>query len=694
MVKYNISHANLPLDRKAKSSVSSSLVAMEDACVTAAWCAAANARVGMLSRAITIALSLWTHVRRQLSNDFIGGSLALATASFLTNLAWRVGRHARRIAYDLVFTTYDIPSGTPQYHAALRWLHSQPAVQRTSRRLVVNPAGSRVAKDARANDPDDPLELGLRTLPLLTRDQSVCVRVGGALVWACHGHVAPSAASAAAAAFDGSASGLGAMGGGGARGSWYSSLLSGARGHVGLASSARSGFASHGRGDSSSEPSERVLDNGYDGLDECETVDGIDGVHGGESLRLRVCSRDPRLAVRAVLAKGRQLGKGAARRYTQVYMPSSAMSSAYSALRAGAFTRTVHGVGDFEGARGEAESGGLLGVVSGAGSSGSGSGFHGGSVPRVRPEWVDAGRRPARPVSSVVLKGDAARSIVDDARAFLRLERWYAERGIPYRRGYLLHGAPGSGKTSLVRAVAGELRLPVYQLPLSGSGVDDEAFHRLLNGTARRSVVLLEDVDAVEVMTVPVKRTAGGFKNDDGADDAERFEVRHPLRRFGGLTLQGLLGALDGVGAAEGRLLFMTCRDCHRLEPALVRPGRIDRRLAFESPDETQAKALFAHFYEGWGVAEAGARAPPSISTEASSARPARALEAIDLDFLADAFARVATDLKVVASDHPLVSSMAALQGHLMSHREDPRGAVTSAKRILANARGESNVAG
>ena len=82
---------------------------------------------------------------------------------------------------------------------------------------------------------------------------------------------------------------------------------------------------------------------------------------------------------------------------------------------------------------------------------------------------------------------DDRRTIVDDARAFLRLERWYAERGIPYRRGYLLHGAPGSGKTSLVRAVAGELRLPVYQLPLSGAGVDDEAFHRLLRGTARRS---------------------------------------------------------------------------------------------------------------------------------------------------------------------------------------------------------------
>ena len=162
---------------------------MEETCAAGASCAAAFTGVGMMYRAVAIVVSLWTHVRRQLSNDFIGGSLALATASFLSNLTWRVGRHARRVAHDRVFTTYDIPSGTPQYHAALRWLHSQPAVQRASRRLVVNPAGARAAKDTGANDPDDPLELGLRTLPMLAREQSVCVRVGGALVWAGHAHV-------------------------------------------------------------------------------------------------------------------------------------------------------------------------------------------------------------------------------------------------------------------------------------------------------------------------------------------------------------------------------------------------------------------------------------------------------------------------------------------------------------------------
>lgn len=650
---------------------------MEETCAAGASCAAAFTGVGMMYRAVAIVVSLWTHVRRQLSNDFIGGSLALATASFLSNLTWRVGRHARRVAHDRVFTTYDIPSGTPQYHAALRWLHSQPAVQRASRRLVVNPAGARAAKDTGANDPDDPLELGLRTLPMLAREQSVCVRVGGALVWAGHAHVAASAAGSAAAAatFDGRGA-LGAMGGGGARGSWYKQLLSGARGHAGLASSAQSGTDA-----SCFSPDASALDDGLDGLEggmDAEHLGEHLGARGGATLRLRVLSRDPRAAVKAVLAVGRDLGRGTARRHTQVYMPSTAMSPSAAAMR------SLTSGGSDAGA----EARGGVGAHLAAGAD-AGSGFY--AYGGARPEWVDAGRRPARPVASVVLKGDAARAIVDDARAFLRLERWYAERGIPYRRGYLLHGAPGSGKTSLVRAVAGELRLPVYQLPLSGAGVDDEAFHRLLRGTARRSVVLLEDVDA-GVSPDGCEWTVDGSINTDGRHSPKEFVRKHPNAR-GGVTLRGLLGALDGVGAAEGRLLFMTCRDASALEPALIRPGRIDTRLAFEAPDKAQAKALFRHFYglddekrHATEEAEADEKnAPDEAEGERDRSDEKRAW--------AEAFAAAATDPRLASRDHPAVSSMAALQGLLMSHREDPRGAVKAAARILEAAASSGIVA-
>ena len=64
---------------------------------------------------------------------------------------------------------------------------------------------------------------------------------------------------------------------------------------------------------------------------------------------------------------------------------------------------------------------------------------------------------PSRRIESVVLPAGVAVSILQDCREFIDSSQWYADRGIPYRRGYLLHGLPGCGKTSLLKLAAGLL---------------------------------------------------------------------------------------------------------------------------------------------------------------------------------------------------------------------------------------------
>jgi chaperone BCS1 len=204
--------------------------------------------------------------------------------------------------------------------------------------------------------------------------------------------------------------------------------------------------------------------------------------------------------------------------------------------------------------------------------------------------------------------------------------------GIPYRRGYLLHGPPGTGKTSLVAALAGALQLPIYVASLGSGRLSDDSFAEALAGAAKRCVLLLEDVDAA-------------------------FGAARDAQHGGGLTFSGVLNALDGVAAQEGRLLFLTTNHPERLDAALVRPGRVDRRIAFALCGTEHVERFVRQFYAG----------------------------AVD-----DAQAAVAARA-VAEAVPPGTISVAALQGALMQHPDDTAAGI-AACRALGSAEAPSSV--
>ena len=187
--------------------------------------------------------------------------------------------------------------------------------------------------------------------------------------------------------------------------------------------------------------------------------------------------------------------------------------------------------------------------------------------------WEDMGQIRGRALDTVIADDDRMERLVSDVRHFRARREWYADRGIPWRRGYLLYGAPGTGKSSAIRALATELGLDIATLDIGRRGLTDDGLRDALMTAPRNAIIAIEDIDAV-------------FRERAGADHV-------------GVSFSGLLNAIDGVAAQEGRALVMTTNHRERLDPALIRPGRADVHVELGAVGADAAARLFARFFPG-----------------------------------------------------------------------------------------------
>jgi len=194
------------------------------------------------------------------------------------------------------------------------------------------------------------------------------------------------------------------------------------------------------------------------------------------------------------------------------------------------------------------------------------------TIDRYGESWNLAGARPRRQIGSVVLEGDHRERLLEDVKEFFQRRQWYADLGIPWRRGYLLYGPPGTGKTSIAYALAGELHLKLCALSLTNSKLNDQTIADLLQKTPPRSLILIEDIDAFFV-----------------ARDKQDLRIE--------VSFSGLLNALDGVAAQEGRIVFLTTNHLDRLDRALIRPGRIDQVIELGNATREQLRTIFLRFF-------------------------------------------------------------------------------------------------
>jgi ATP-dependent 26S proteasome regulatory subunit len=132
---------------------------------------------------------------------------------------------------------------------------------------------------------------------------------------------------------------------------------------------------------------------------------------------------------------------------------------------------------------------------------------------------------------------------------------------LPFRRGYLFHGKPGNGKTSVVRAMLSRAGVRGFTMNFFGPHIDDDSLQSMFDAAAERApaIIVMEDIDRA----FPKTRTTPECN----------------------VSLQQLLNCLDGVGTQDGVVVVATANDPSSLDPAILRrPGRFDRVVCFPNP--------------------------------------------------------------------------------------------------------------
>lgn len=209
--------------------------------------------------------------------------------------------------------------------------------------------------------------------------------------------------------------------------------------------------------------------------------------------------------------------------------------------------------------------------------------------------WSRVSGYVPRTLSSVILKGSEKERLLQDIRKFKSSRQRYRDLGVPYHRGYLFYGPPGTGKTSLVSALAQEFAMSIYAINLAH--FNDRSLVSAMNDVDQNSVILFEDIDCM--------KSGDARSNPDPSPRESQPKGPGAKEDRSGVTLSGLLNALDGFSAPDNVLFIMTSNQIEALDPALLRPGRIDYRLYLGPATGDQKVELYRRFFPQASMVEA-----------------------------------------------------------------------------------------
>jgi hypothetical protein len=262
--------------------------------------------------------------------------------------------------------------------------------------------------------------------------------------------------------------------------------------------------------------------------------------------------------------------------------------------------------------------------------------------------WRNQPSKNKRRLETIILRKGMKEDIINDIDTFLKASEWYHDRDIPYTRGYLFHGPPGTGKTSMIKGLSNHCKRHLHYLNLNLVSDDNQLLELLQSINYQETILVIEDIDA---MVDKIKKRkifdsrsnrepfdsvssrepfdsvsnrepfdsvsnnrgyynlmpannemvnlVGGIQNVIGGMQTmmQNMNTRQSEQKKSELTLSGILNAIDGIFNNDGRILIITSNNPNDLDIALIRPGRVDRKFLFDNCDQQQMLDLYYNFF-------------------------------------------------------------------------------------------------
>lgn len=233
-------------------------------------------------------------------------------------------------------------------------------------------------------------------------------------------------------------------------------------------------------------------------------------------------------------------------------------------------------------------------------------------------QWIVKPLKNKRKIDTIILPHQMKENIMKDINFFLQRKDWFDSMGIPYTRGYLFYGKPGTGKTSLIKGISNYCKRNIHYLILNEIKNDEELFALLDKIDYSSTILVIEDIDCSSEITRKRElindsnnkpnKLVKKFTDCYGQTDNNQIpNIMISLSDISnnknnnindkGITLSGLLNAIDGINECDGRILIMTSNKPEILDDALIRAGRIDQKYHFDYCTHEQIADMYNLFF-------------------------------------------------------------------------------------------------